>query len=168
MLLDLDPEGDLFVGQFLRFLNYYSPIYGFTWIGMQLICLSNAFGWPFSARSHQTRWRLHASASAAAAIHFRIKWLLLPTARSISCSDIISFSYFNMAERVGFEPTEVLPSSVFRTDSIGHSDTSPYCRTKCAAMGNSMITIWWGNVKTGDELVTRETSVLMSNSSCSW
>ena len=67
-----------------------------------------------------------------------------------------------MAERVGFEPTEVLPSSVFRTDSIGHSDTSPYRRTFRAAMDNSMITIWWGSVKTGGELVTREATVLMS------
>lgn len=73
------------------------------------------------------------SGAARRPIHSRIELLLLPTVRSISYSDIISFSYFYMAERVGFEPTEVLPSSVFRTDSISHSDISPYCRTSRAA-----------------------------------
>ena len=52
--------------------------------------------------------------------------------------------------------------SGIRTHSIGHSDTSPYRRTFRAAMDNSMITIWWGSVKTGGELVTREATVLMS------
>ena len=131
-------------------------------MGKRLICTFNALGWPFSVRSLQALWFLHASLPAAASIHSLIKWLLLPTVRSISYSDIISFSYFYMAERVGFEPTEVLPSSVFRTDSIGHSDTSPYCRIFHAAMDNSMITIWWGSVKTGGELLTRESCALMS------
>ena len=31
-----------------------------------------------------------------------------------------------MAERVGFEPTEVLPSLVFKTSTINRSDTSPH------------------------------------------
>jgi hypothetical protein len=32
-----------------------------------------------------------------------------------------------MAERVGFEPTEAYASSVFKTDAIDHSATSPGC-----------------------------------------
>ena len=32
----------------------------------------------------------------------------------------------HMAVRVGFEPTDVLPSLVFKTSSLSHSDTSPY------------------------------------------
>ena len=31
-----------------------------------------------------------------------------------------------LAERVGFEPTEVFTSLVFKTSSLNHSDTSPY------------------------------------------
>ena len=31
----------------------------------------------------------------------------------------------HMAERVGFEPTDGLPSLIFRTSSFGRSDTSP-------------------------------------------
>ena len=34
--------------------------------------------------------------------------------------------YYLMAERVGFEPTEVLPSLVFKTSTINRSDTSPH------------------------------------------
>ncbi len=32
-----------------------------------------------------------------------------------------------MAERVGFEPTVGFPTSVFKTDAIDHSATSPRC-----------------------------------------
>jgi hypothetical protein len=31
-----------------------------------------------------------------------------------------------VAERVGFEPTEVLPSLVFKTRAINHSTTFPF------------------------------------------
>ena len=31
-----------------------------------------------------------------------------------------------MAEGVGFEPTEVLPSTVFKTAAFGHSAIPPY------------------------------------------
>ena len=32
-----------------------------------------------------------------------------------------------LTEKVGFEPTEPLGSTVFKTASFNHSDTSPYC-----------------------------------------
>ena len=118
---------------------------------------------------------------ACRVVHIRIKLLLLPTAKSISYSDIMSFSYFlyflfedsltvyffieictltlaqappsrerqslfkhdliltSVAERVGFEPTKEGSLSVFKTDSISHSDTPPCCRTKMCGGDISMI-----------------------------
>ena len=32
-----------------------------------------------------------------------------------------------MADEVGFEPTEVLPSTVFKTVALSHSATHPWC-----------------------------------------
>jgi hypothetical protein len=36
-----------------------------------------------------------------------------------------AFSFFLLAEREGFEPPEVLPSTVFKTAAIDHSAISP-------------------------------------------
>ena len=45
----------------------------------------------------------------------------------------------SVAERVGFEPTKEGSLSVFKTDSISHSDTPPCCRTKMCGGDISMI-----------------------------
>ena len=41
-----------------------------------------------------------------------------------------------VAERVGFEPTEVLPSLVFKTSTINRSDTSPHADSDTADPGS--------------------------------
>ena len=41
-----------------------------------------------------------------------------------------------IAEREGFEPPEVLPSTVFKTAAIDHSAISPENRPPCAAHRN--------------------------------
>lgn len=38
---------------------------------------------------------------------------------------IVAFLFFVVAEREGFEPPEVLPSTVFKTAAIDHSAISP-------------------------------------------
>lgn len=45
----------------------------------------------------------------------------------------------SVAERVGFEPTKEGSLSVFKTDSISHSDTPPCCRTEMCGGDISMI-----------------------------
>ena len=35
--------------------------------------------------------------------------------------------FYKVAERVGFEPTVACATSVFKTDAIDHSATSPWC-----------------------------------------
>ena len=51
-----------------------------------------------------------------------------------------------VAERVGFEPTEVLPSLVFKTSTINRSDTSPHADSDTADLGSydtpALIIIW--------------------------
>ena len=53
------------------------------------------------------------------------KWisLSLNLLSHIICSTLLMTE---LAERVGFEPTEVFTSLVFKTSSLNHSDTSPY------------------------------------------
>ncbi len=43
--------------------------------------------------------------------------------RTALCPDAVKKKF---AEREGFEPPEVLPSSVFKTGAINHSATSPF------------------------------------------
>ena len=43
-----------------------------------------------------------------------------------------------MAERVGFEPTDGFPSSVFKTDAIDHSATSPGCCGRGVTYGGDL------------------------------
>lgn len=46
-------------------------------------------------------------------------------------------SSFVSEERVGFEPTELLRPSVFKTDALDHSATSPRCLDKNQDLS------WW-------------------------
>ncbi len=46
--------------------------------------------------------------------------------------------FFNLAERGGFEPPVVLPTSAFQANSLSHSDTSLY-GSECWVRTNDML-----------------------------